>query len=70
MSAGLGAERREMKYSIKWYWLRWLCGIAQIVDGVAITVTFGFWWPSVGLKIESTFMNEFEKLNMPNAKVS
>lgn len=55
-----------MKYSIKWYVLRWICGIALIVDGIAITASFGFWNPDVSLKIYSSFMTEFERLNMPN----
>jgi len=55
-----------MKYSKKWYLLRWLCGVARIVEGIAITVTLGFWNPDIALKVDSAFMTEFEKLNMPN----
>jgi len=59
-----------MKYSKKWYLLRWLCGVARIVEGLAITVTLGFWNPDIALKVDSAFMSEFEKLNMPNGEVS
>ena len=51
-----------MNYTAKWYMLRWLCGLADIVDGVAITLSAGFYFPGIGLRATDLFLTETERL--------
>ena len=45
------------RYGFKWYWLRWLCSVADLADGLAGTLTLGFWRPDIGLRASDAFLN-------------
>lgn len=52
-----------MKYSFRWYVLRWLLSIAMIIDGVVGMISLGFWWTTIELRIDSALSSEFERIN-------
>lgn len=50
-----------MKYSIKWYFLRWITGLAYMVDGLTGFLTLGFWGTSFNLDALDAFLNETDR---------
>jgi hypothetical protein len=53
---------------MKWYgvaiigwFLRWLMGWADIVDGVCWVITFGLWCPEVSLRATAAWLDWVEK---------
>jgi hypothetical protein len=47
-------------FTLKWYFLRWIRGPINIIQGIAQTLTLGFFEPSWSLKAEAAFLDEFE----------
>jgi hypothetical protein len=43
------------------WWLRWLCGWADIVDGVCWVVTLGVWRPDAAMRVERWLLDWTEK---------
>ena len=39
----------------------WLTGWADIIDGVCIVITLGFWYPDLSLKAERFFLDVVEE---------
>lgn len=61
----------DIKYSIKWYFLRWVIGFAYASDGLARIFTLGFWNPSLGLVADVAFLTESERCAFcPNTKLT
>ena len=51
----------NIKYTTKWYLLRWALGFAYLGDGLAVVFTLGFCDPSFGLKVGNAFLTENER---------
>ena len=51
----------NIKYTTKWYLLRWALGFAYLGDGLAVVFTLGFCDPSFGLKVGNAFLTESER---------
>lgn len=41
----------------RWYFLRWLCGWADVAEGLLIVLSLGFWWPGISLKASKWFLD-------------
>jgi hypothetical protein len=38
-----------MRPEIKYHFLRWLMGLSNIIDGLCLIISIGFWTPALGL---------------------
>lgn len=52
-----------MKTSLKWYFLRWIRGPVEILHGVVLTLSFGFYDPPWILWVEDAFLTYTETIN-------
>jgi hypothetical protein len=43
--------------TVKWYFLRWLRGFANIAQGLAQVLSFGCWEPNWSLHAEKLFLD-------------
>ena len=52
-----------MKANLKWYFLRWIRGPVEILHGIVLTLSFGFYDPPWVIWAEGAFLDYTETSN-------
>ena len=47
----------NLRIKLGWYLLRWFCGLADIIQGILVTATLGFYQPAISLTMQRIFLD-------------